>query len=135
MLIETLNDVREGHYFLMRKYNSEVDSEIMNFGLLFLTLLVYYAGSCLLIYGIIYEFTEPMVEIDEISIGFPVLFLLYLIIYYALIYPKIKKGRICEEIPETDKKKKIKLAKTYGICCIFWLPLVGVVSYLIFQLG
>lgn len=133
MIAELLNDIKEGHYFWMRRHNSESESKIKNFGLLFLSMLAYYSCICLLLFGIYFKTTGNVFDNVTFLSGIPVFFGPYIALYYALVRPKIHQDGINENIPEFEKERKIKIAKKYLLACILSIPITVTIYYFIFN--
>lgn len=133
MIIGLLNDVKEGHYFWMRRHNSESESKIKNFGILFLSLLAFYSCICIILFGIYFKATGDVFEHITFFNGISVFFGPYIAIYYALVRPKIHSNVVNENISDVEKERKIKVAKKYLLACILSIPITTMIYYFIFN--
>lgn len=131
MIFRILNDVKEGHYFLMRKKNNEEIARIANFGVIFLTSFIYYVALSILVFGIVHRFTGIVQRDTSLATNVPLIFGPFLAIYFLLIYPNLNKGRTNEDIPEDEKKRKKKLATIYIVFSALAVPIAGLIGNLL----
>lgn len=129
MLSKLLNDAREGHYFWMRKRNSAEVAKIANFGVIFLTLFIFYIALLIFIAIAEYILTDKFQGYRRFVTNAPLFFSCYILLYFIFIYPKIKRGQIDENISEIDIRRKNRVATIWFTCCILSLPLaVGIMT-------
>ena len=104
-MIDFLNDVREGNYIFLRKYNSISISKIQNRGVLCILLLVYYLSLNLFILGLWYKLTGIVYYNKHIK-GI-LFFSSYALIYY-LINRKISTNYNMNIYSQDERNRKMK---------------------------
>lgn len=127
MILRLLNDVKEGHYFWMRKKNEEDIARIGNFGVMFLTLLIYYGSLFLIVGEIVFKYTGKRYIGTSMLTNVLLIFGPYLAVYFLLVYPSLNRGKINEDISEFEKKRKKKIATIYFIFCVLAIPISGII--------
>lgn len=130
MILQILNDVKIAHYLSVRENYAEDTSRIASFGLLFLTLIGFYAALLILCIGITYKFTGVLFLDQGILMNSLIIFGPYFLIFFGLINPKIIKKIDREKFSESEIKKKKKTLMIYKVCCVLTIPL----SMLIFSI-
>lgn len=123
----TLNDIKEGHYFWIRKKSSEDSTKMVNSRVMFLSLIGYYTSLLILGYGIFHRLTGKSFKSNGPLIDAGLFFGLYIAIYFILVKPLLNKGEIDENIPETEKKRKKKIAIIYFVLDAISIPSSGLI--------
>ena len=130
MIIRLLNDVKQGHYLWMRKKNDENIAKIGSFGVIFLTLLVYYGSGFIVVMEIINKITGKRDSDTDILANVFLIFGPYLIIFFTFINPNINR-KIGDEISANEKRRKKKVATIYFAFCVLAIPLAGIIVNLL----
>lgn len=126
MITQILNDVKEGHYLWMRKKNDTSVARIANFGIIFITLFVYYSAFFIIISELVYKYIKNRDGYISLSTNILIIFGPYLVFYFLFVYPNLKR-KINEHISEIEKKRKKKVATIYFIFCALALPIAGII--------
>ncbi|MET7258664.1 hypothetical protein [Dyadobacter fermentans] len=131
MITRLLNDIKEGHYFWIRKKSAREVARTANARVMFISLMGIYASLWILGYGIFHRLTGKSFQSGGFFADVLLFTAPYLGIYFLLVHPHLSKGEIDEHVPGTEKNRKARIARIYFILVALSLPVAGLIFKLL----